>query len=82
MPNTDKISAILADMIGRNPTIDEALISNGLIDSVLIVEIALHLEELYNISIDVADIRLECFDSVAKICRFVSSKKNPSEVVA
>ena len=81
MTNADKISAILADMIGRKPTIDEALISNGLIDSVLIVEIALHIEELYRISIDVADIRLEHFDSVEKICRFISAKQSQLEGV-
>jgi acyl carrier protein len=49
---------------------ETALFSSGLLDSFLMVELILFIEEKANISIDASDITLENLDSISAIISF------------
>jgi len=61
------------------PDID--LFENGLIDSLVFVDLLLALEEEFSMEIALDRINLDDFRSVAKIADFISSQDNPVEEI-
>jgi len=57
---------------------DESFLENGIVDSVAVMELALFVEEKYNIVVDDHEITPDNFDSVNKLARYVRSRLNGS----
>jgi acyl carrier protein len=53
---------------------DADLISDGLMDSLMLVELLTYLEQEYQITIDFMDLEVENFRSIASITQFVESR--------
>ena len=58
--------------------LDTDLIGEGLMDSLMLVELLTHLEETYQITIDLANLDIEHFRSISSITRFVDASSNES----
>jgi acyl carrier protein len=69
-----KIAAEILDDPHRNITADEALISSGLIDSFSLVDVALIVEDLFNVHIDDAELNADTFDSLDQLADLVLAR--------
>ena len=56
--------------------INSQLVEQGIIDSIGIFNLILHLEEKFNISIDGDEINLNEFGTIKKISKLISNKLN------
>lgn len=72
--NIAKVEQILRPLIGRAVAADECLLSSGLIDSVSLIELIVELEASFGISIPLAELELENFDSCASIALFIQQR--------
>jgi methoxymalonate biosynthesis acyl carrier protein len=54
---------------------DTDLIESGVIDSLVLVELLLHLEEAFNVEVDVTELEIEDFRTVKSIGMFVSRQR-------
>ena len=57
---------------------DDSFLENGIVDSVAVMELALFVEEKYNIAVDDQEITPDNFDSVSKLARYIRSRLNGS----
>jgi acyl carrier protein len=64
---TDFIAQEILHNVGRNVSVDEPLISSGLIDSFHLVDLALFVEETFNVRIDDTELHVSVFDSVQEL---------------
>jgi len=55
----------------RQLTPDEKIISSGLIDSFSLVDLALHIEEVYNVRIDDTELNSNIFDSIEELTQII-----------
>jgi acyl carrier protein len=53
---------------------DTDLVSDGLMDSLMLIELLTHLEQEYQITIDFADLDVENFRSIRSITKFVNAR--------
>lgn len=80
--NTD-ITGLLADFIaseilnqpGRAISRDEKLISSGLIDSLSLVDIALFVEEEFQVIIDDTELNADTFDSLGELEAIIHARQ-------
>lgn len=76
----DCVKEIIIKELGLNISVsdikdEEFLLDGGLnIDSIMILEIIVELEEMFNITFNDEDINLEVFTSVGEISKFIRSK--------
>ncbi len=54
---------------------DEALISGGLIDSFSLVDLALFIEENFNVVIDDTELNAETFDTLQQLADLIKSRQ-------
>lgn len=54
---------------------DEPLISGGLIDSFSLVDLALFVEETFNVRIDDTELNAETFDNLQQLAELIASRK-------
>lgn len=54
---------------------DAALISSGLIDSFHLVDLALFIEEQFDVRIDDTELNADTFDSVAQLAEIIRQRK-------
>lgn len=59
---------------GRNLANDEALISSGLIDSFSLVDLALIVEDLFNVQIDDAELSADTFDTLNQLADLIQQR--------
>ena len=52
------------------------LVSDGLMDSLMLIELLTHLEQEYEITIDFADLEIDNFRSIASITKFVDARSS------
>lgn len=57
-------------------TKDEALWSSGILDSITIVELAVEIENEFNIKIPIEDIIEDNFQTVQNLMNYISTKQN------
>ena len=73
------LAAFIADEIlsqpDRNIAEDEKLISSGLIDSLSLVDIALFVEEEYQVIIDDTELNADTFDTLAELESIILDRK-------
>ena len=79
---TDMISTLkefIADEIlkqpGRNIAADEKLISSGLVDSFSLMDLALFVEDTYDVRIEDTELNAETFDTLEALAAFVQSRQ-------
>lgn len=56
--------------------LDADLIDDGLMDSLMLVDLLTFLEQEYDIEIDLEDLEIDNFRSIAAIARFVDSSRH------
>ncbi|MEL6886440.1 MAG: acyl carrier protein [Pseudomonadota bacterium] len=70
-----KITAFIQDTFGVSiQSADEPLITNGVIDSMQVLDVAMFLETVGNTTLEETDLVVENFDTVAAMAALVSSK--------
>ena len=63
------------------PAIDTDLVDEGLLDSLIFVDLIMHLEQTFGVEIPVEDLEIDQFRSIAKISEVVGGKsETPAEV--
>lgn len=72
----ERIKPIVEDIAFKSVSYDEALYTSNLIDSMGTVDLAMMLEEEFNISIDTRDIIEDNFDSIEKLEQYISKRIN------
>lgn len=71
----EKIAAEILKQPSRTIRPDEALISSGLIDSMSLVDVALLVEDTYNVRIDDTELNTETFDTLAQLADLIRSRQ-------
>jgi acyl carrier protein len=74
-----KISEFVAKEILKQPdrqiSVDEALISGGLIDSFHLVDLALFVEEEFGVRIEDFELNVETFDTLAQLTALIQERQ-------
>lgn len=70
-----KIATQILDDPHRTIIADESLISSGLIDSFSLVDLALIVEELYDVHIDDAELTADTFDSLSQLADLILARQ-------
>ena len=72
------ISSYICTQILRQPNRvlkpDEALISNGLVDSFNLVDLSLFIENTFHVYIDNTELNRETFDTLAQLSELIQSR--------
>ncbi|MEU1055526.1 phosphopantetheine-binding protein [Streptomyces sp. NPDC005876] len=77
---TGKILAFLSAATGgRKLTPDQDYIAEGLIDSLLALELVTRVETLFGIEVEVDDLDLDNFRTASRVAAFVSRKRGAPE---
>ena len=69
------ISTKILKQPGRKIGTDEALISSGMIDSFSLVDLALFVEDTYNVRIDDAELNAETFNNLNELSALIESRR-------
>jgi D-alanine--poly(phosphoribitol) ligase subunit 2 len=72
----EKIKPLVEEITFKTVTNDEALYTSSLIDSMGTVDLALMLEDEFNIKIDTRDIIESNFDSIEKLVSYIEKRIN------
>ncbi|KLD97210.1 acyl carrier protein [Aliarcobacter butzleri] len=70
----ERIRPLVEEIAFKKVEIDEPLYTSNLIDSMGTVDLAMMLEEEFNIKIDTRDIIESNFDSVEKLANYIKSR--------
>ena len=70
------IAAEILSQPGRELAENEKLISSGLIDSLSLVDIALFVEEQYQVIIDDTELNADTFDTLAELETIILSRQS------
>lgn len=75
-----KLATQIAEKILRQPNKiikpDQPLISSGLIDSFSLVDLALFVEDTFNVHLDDSELNAETFDSLSQLADLIASRQN------
>ena len=74
MEITKRIKPLVEEIIFKEVGNDDPLYTSNLIDSMGTVDLAMMLEEEFNIKIDVRDIIESNFDSINKLAAYIKSR--------
>ena len=74
MDIANRIKPLVEEIAFKSVEIDEPLYTSNLIDSMGTVDLAMMLEEEFNIKIDVRDIIESNFDSINKLAAYIKSR--------
>lgn len=73
------IAKFIAEKILKQPnkviSADEALISSGLIDSFSLMDLALFIEDTFDVRIEDTELNAETFDNLDQLAALISSRK-------
>jgi len=77
--NIENLSGYIAAEIIKQPQrkigMDEKLISSGLIDSFHLVDLAMFIEENFNVRIDDTELNADTFDTLAQLVELISQRQ-------
>jgi acyl carrier protein len=59
----------------RKISVDEPLISSGLIDSFSLVDLSLYIEDTFNVRIDDTELNAETFDTLSQLATLILQRK-------
>jgi len=60
---------------GRNISLDEPLISSGLIDSFSLMDVALFVEDTFGVRIEDTELNADTFDTLAQLAALIQSRQ-------
>ena len=60
----------------RKISVDESLISNGLIDSFSLVDLALFVEDTFGVRIDDSELNAQSFDTLRQLMALIESRRS------
>ncbi len=73
------IAKFIAEKILKQPnkviSADESLISSGLIDSFSLMDLALFIEDTFNVRVEDTELNAETFDNLNQLAALISSRK-------
>ncbi|MCK6568132.1 MAG: acyl carrier protein [Anaerolineales bacterium] len=73
------LAKFIAEKILKQPgkviAADEALISSGLIDSFSLMDLALFIEDTFNVRIEDTELNADTFDNLNQLAALISSRK-------
>jgi len=72
----ERIQPLVEEITFKKVKVDEALYTSNLIDSMGTVDLAIMLEDEFNIKIDTRDIIESNFDSIDKLSLYIKSRLN------
>jgi acyl carrier protein len=72
---TEFISSKILRQPGRKINPDELLISSGMIDSFSLVDLALFVEDNFNVHIDDAELNAQTFNSLNQLVALIESRQ-------
>lgn len=67
------VHRIFRDSLELDVEVDTDVISGGMLDSLAFVQLLLALEEEFGVKVDLSDLELEDFSSVANVARLVTA---------
>ena len=74
-----QLSTFLADTIlkqpGRNISMEEPLISSGLIDSFSLMDVALFVEDRFGVRIEDTELNADTFDTLTQLTSLIRSRQ-------
>jgi acyl carrier protein len=74
-PIEQMIQLFLCELDLEVPDPDTDLIEEGLLDSLMLVELIVHLEDRYGIEVSLDDLELEHFRSLRRVAQFVTAAR-------
>jgi methoxymalonate biosynthesis acyl carrier protein len=79
MPSSNLIQAELTTLFAEElglevPSSEADLVANGLLDSLALVDLLVHLEQRYDTWISLEDLDLDNFRSIARIAQYLSNR--------
>lgn len=72
---SEKITSEILRQKGRTLTADEKLISSGLIDSFSLVDLALIVEDEYDVHLDDTELTADHFDTLQELAEIIQSRQ-------
>jgi acyl carrier protein len=76
---TSSLAAFIAEKILKQPsrviTTDESLISSGLIDSFSLMDLALFVEDTFDVRIEDTELNADTFDTLDQLSALIESRK-------
>ncbi|GAP16095.1 acyl carrier protein [Longilinea arvoryzae] len=69
------IAAHILKQPNRSLRADEALISSGLIDSFNLVDLALYVEDSFNVRIDDSELNADTFDTLGELVELIDARR-------
>jgi acyl carrier protein len=73
------LSEYIAGSILRQPkrvlTVDDALLSSGLVDSLSLVDLALYIEERFGVHIHDTELNVQTFDTLGQLAGLVATRQ-------
>ncbi|MEK6753216.1 MAG: acyl carrier protein [Chloroflexota bacterium] len=73
------LAKFIAEKILKQPSkvisADEAIISSGLIDSFSLMDLALFVEDTFNVRIEDTELNAETFDNLTQLAALIASRK-------
>ena len=73
------LAKFIAEKILKQPSkvisADEALISSGLIDSFSLMDLALFIEDTFNVRIEDTELNADTFDNLTQLAALIASRK-------
>lgn len=75
-----KLEKFIASQIlkqpNRNISTDEPLLSNGLIDSFSLMDLALYVEDTFGVRIEDTELNADTFDTLSQLSALIESRKS------
>jgi acyl carrier protein len=75
----NELERFIAEKLLRRPgqriTEDEPLLSSGLVDSFHLMDLALHVEDTYGVTIQDTELNAQTFDSLAQLETLIQSRQ-------
>ena len=76
---TSTLASFIAEKILKQPkraiAADESLISSGLIDSFSLMDLALFVEDSFNVRIEDTELNADTFDTLGQLAALIESRK-------
>ena len=73
-----KLGAYIAANVLKQPnrvlTPDQPLITSGMVDSFSLVDLALYVEDTYNLHLDDSELNAETFDTLAQLAALIEAR--------
>jgi len=75
MPQVEEITNFIAEQAGKRLDPEYPLLDGSILDSILLVELIVFIEETYQMEVSSEHLDEYNFGNILKICRFISQKQ-------